>query len=221
MMFLWQLQQIVFSGTVKQISSNFLCKTSYSKNHFLRLEETTMIMQLPTEQIREFNPGIPKSNSSLKLIIPCASWKTSISNHQPPRVWVTVYISILPIIESKIIHIYLSNRASWCTSYKEELKDCPTKHPISPLCLRKPHENLEFILNCSFCVRNGDASQEVHDLFAKFQMEGATKTGENSIWWLCCRPAKSVVHLKKACDMAIVLNLSASNADIYLKDLFL
>lgn len=58
-MFLRQLQQIVFSGTVKQISPNFFLysKVSHSKNHFsLRL---MMITQLPTEQIREFHPVIP------------------------------------------------------------------------------------------------------------------------------------------------------------------
>lgn len=51
MTFLWQLQQIVFSGTVKQTLNFFL----YSKaNHFkynciLRLEETEILTQLPTE----------------------------------------------------------------------------------------------------------------------------------------------------------------------------
>jgi len=106
MTFLWQLEQIVFSGTVKQISPHFFLynKVNHSKNHFIvRLEDTVMITQLPTEQISEFHPVIPTSNSSLKLNIPGASWRIPISNKQPSRVFL--------LTSSNSLHNHLSFRS--------------------------------------------------------------------------------------------------------------
>lgn len=72
-----------------------------------------MITQLPTEQIREFHPVISTSNSSLKLIIPCASWRLSVSNKQPSRVFLLTLSNSLHIhlyyrsLKARILHPYI------------------------------------------------------------------------------------------------------------------
>lgn len=59
-----------------------------------------MITQVPTEQIREFNLVIPPSNSSLKLVIPRAFWRISVSNKQPSSIF------LLTLSSSWHIHLY-------------------------------------------------------------------------------------------------------------------
>lgn len=51
-------------------------------------------------------------------------------------------------------------------------------------------------------------------------MEHATKTRPYSIWQPCCRPAEYAVHLKNACAMAVVLDISASNTELSERPIF-
>lgn len=72
-MFLRQLRQIVFSGTVKQNTLKII----------LRLKEIMMITQVPTEKknIKGFHPVIPTSNSNSLFPMHLGEFQSVTSSH--------------------------------------------------------------------------------------------------------------------------------------------